>query len=77
MSIRTERMQIVISKEMEMQMQKKHAGDLEIASLSFTHVDPSTGKFTAWTFALSESSLSVPCHLQSGGGSEDVIPPES
>ena len=52
-------------------------GDTKIASLLFAHVDPSTGKFTDWTFALSESSLSVPRPLHKGGGRENVVTLES
>ena len=59
-----------------MQM-KNTVGDPSVAKVLFAHVDPATGKFTAWTFALSESALSVPRPLQTPGGSENMVPPES
>lgn len=32
-------------------------GDRGVATILFTHVDPSTGKLTNWTIALSKASL--------------------
>jgi len=59
-----------------MQM-KNTVSDPSVAKVLFAHVDPATGKFTAWTFAIIESALSVPRPLQTPGGSENMVPPES
>ena len=32
-------------------------GDAQVALVQFAHVDPSTGKFTNWSFSMTKASL--------------------
>ena len=42
-------------------MLKEKAGNDTVASIPFTHVDPSSGKFTAWTIQINDSEEAGRC----------------